>query len=161
MGVDVSIAVEKFSEEKGWEFIGWDNDIMGNEEGLKRNYVLYCILANSKEDYDILDDTTTASFISIAEPRGIPNDADKSQQYATIPYKKDPYGWWYPSWVTLKEILDYPHWDKQVLWKETSNDKGVKISYREKCKEFLNEFVPKLKQLTDDPENLRIVYHFW
>jgi len=141
--------------------------------------------------------------------------------YADIGFLKDDYNRWYPSWVTLKEILEYKHWDtyhcmehrnydlnvyqefyynkveqeileiKQTskgrffgLFKTTKNisfseleevlankdafkDQKFEISlisktrYRDFCEEFLNEFIPKLKELSDDYSKVRLVYYFW
>jgi hypothetical protein len=163
MATDIIIDIERLTKTGKWRFIGGENDILGGElYSLKRNYALYCILANTKDDYKVIDESTTISYIPIVEPRGIPMDADKSQGYASLPFEKDPYGRWFPSWVTLKEILEYPYWDMSVLLKKHPDDnEGVRVKYHDRCKEFLDIFIPRLKRLTDQPEHLRIIYHFW
>jgi hypothetical protein len=162
MATDITIAIEKYTKEIGWQCIGYENDILGKESGLARNYGLYSILANTKEDYELIDETTTIGYIPIAEPRGIPKDADPTQGYASIPFQKDPYDRWYPNWVTLKEIVEYPHWEKKVLLKEHPEDTtGIKETYSDRCREFIDEFIPKLKELSQQPECLRLVYYFW
>ncbi len=163
MATDISIDIERLTETDEWRFIGGENDILEGELNfLKRNYALYSILANTKDDYEIIDEFTTIGYIPIVNPRGIPMDADKSQDYALLPFKKDPFGRWFPSWVTLKEILEYPYWDMSVLLKEHPDDKeGIRVKYHDRCREFLDIFIPRLKQLTDHPEHLRIIYHFW
>ena len=162
MATDINLAVEKFTEEIGWQFIGYESEIWGGDvHKMKRNYGLYCILANQKDDYEMIDENTTLSYIPIVEPRGIPADADKTESYATRPFQKDPYDRWFPSWVTLKEILDYPYWNKYVLLRDHASDQdGRRITYAERCQEFLGNFVPKLLKLADRPEYLRIIYYF-
>ena len=154
MATDITIYIEKWTPESGWKFIGSDDDIFG--EFLKRNYALYAVLANESEDFEWVDDQTTRGLIPISPARGIPKDADPEESYAKIKYKKDPYGRWYPSWVTLKEILEYPHWDKFLFIDDQNKEK-----YRDRCSQFVDEFVPKLQELTDHPTHLRLVYDFW
>jgi hypothetical protein len=155
MGKDISMAIEKYFPDKGWTCIGYEDDIFGKL--LERNYGLYCILANTHDDYSFVDSETTISYIPIASARGIPPDADNTQDYAYKPFSQ--FGW-YPSWVTLKEILDYPHWNTKVML-EQADGTSETMTYAERCKEFIEDFIPKLRSLTDKPEELRLVYTFW
>ncbi len=209
MATDITIYIEKFTPEQEWKFVGADDDLLG--QFLKRNYILYGILANEESDYEFINDNETRGVIPIVPPRGIPIDCDKNESYSKIKFKKDPYNRWYPSWVTLKEILDYKYWDTFLCYEleikigdykkdvlsiknhsiiEVRNSKGKKVNkqefrkllestnensdvgyatvkimikekYKERCNEFLNEFIPKLKELSNDYSKIRLVYEFW
>ena len=218
MATYISLEVELFTPEKGWKRVIDDYEILGHL--LKRNYILFGILANEESDYEFVGENETKGVVPIVSPRGIPDDCDKDESldYADKEFVKDNHNRWYPSWVTLKEVLEYKHWDtyhcmecrnydlnnyqeqiykkieheileirqiskrrffkttKQISFSELEDilankdafkDQKFEISfitktkYRDMCEEFLNEFIPKLKELSDDYSEVRLVYYFW
>jgi hypothetical protein len=106
MGTDISLYIEKRDENKNWVFL--------TEEDLSRNYILFAILANEEDGFEIISENFTKGIIPISKkPRGIPQDVSKEVYEKT----KDSVDYlrFTPSWVTLKEIIDYPHWDTYFL----------------------------------------------
>lgn len=160
MATDITIYIERFSPQEGWKFMGCDDDVLGHF--MHRNYILYGILANELSDYEMIDENTTRGVIPITPPRGVPDDADNTEglAYQDISFDKDPYGRWNPSWVTLEEIINYPHWDKYFV-QETGNGESYRTSYRQMCAQFLAHDLPKLQQLADNPQHIRLIYEFW
>lgn len=143
MGTDITINVERYQPDEGWRYIGWEQDILEGDI-LKRNYYLYCILANEEGDYQWVDAETTRGLIPVVPARGVPKDADPSQEYSGLKLEKDPYNRWYPSWVTLQEILDYPHWDKYKL---VEGERRSLQDYKERFWGKANHEVLKVEKL--------------
>ena len=109
MGADIHLFAERLNPKtRAWEYLpapgpedpvpyryDWDQE--GGLPGLKewfedRNYRLFGMLAGVRcQDYD-----------PVAEPRGIPGDVSPEIQSQWIEFGEHT-----PSWLGLKELLDY------------------------------------------------------
>jgi hypothetical protein len=103
-------------------------------------YWLYAILADVRNSFDI---------VPIDSPRGFPKD----YSYNNLMWGPDPDDGFSPSWLTFKEIFDYPYWDNAAPHQpETLRRWG---------ESFLNELNECMKMGWDrKPKNYRVVFNF-
>ena len=93
----------------------------------ERNYDKFAVLANVRNGYGFAGVETGEGFVPIQVGRGLPEDIEKlcDQDFHflkegdwqdRIAYRS---GYWLGDhshgWVTLKELLDYPHWDSERI----------------------------------------------
>lgn len=76
----------------------------------------------------------------ISEPKGLPSDVSNEVLKVSNQWGTDGHS---HSWNTLKELEDFN-------WSE----------YGETCNRFLDEVLPKMRKLSNNSENVRIVYFF-
>lgn len=122
MGTDIHLYVERREGAKWVSCDVWETDKY--EPGIKtvpygkhfyddRNYDLFAILANVRNGSGFAGVDTGDGFVPLSEPRGLPEDmspeltaeATRSMEHT-------------PSWVTLKELMDYD-------WTRTTLKRGV------------------------------------
>lgn len=103
-----------------------------------RNYAVFSVLADVRNGYDITP---------ISPPRGVPADFDGDE---------GELGDHSFSWVTLTEVLEWPHWDTEGAFPGTT--------LRQNCGTFI-AWIEWLALrhwiwLRNDPEAVRIVFGF-
>lgn len=119
MGTDIHGRVQRrYGVEGRYEDIG---EI---ENG--RNYAVFALLAGVRNGTGFAGIRTHDPIQPISEPRGLPADLGfKGRDYSdfdqtpphpnpqsrTIEYEESEFGDHSYSWVTLKEVIDWPHWD--------------------------------------------------
>jgi hypothetical protein len=133
-----------------------------------RNYCLFAVLVNVRNYWEIK---------SISEPKGLPDDISEETKKESDDYGCDGHSHTY---LTLEEILNYPHWDKdeegtdfafneerkaemekeygdRLISSLPNESWGYKIRYKttikELCSEFYNETIPKLKKYLREHDN--------
>jgi len=99
-----------------------------------RNYNLFCALAGVRSFHF----SGTPSMVS--EPKGLPEDCCEEIKKESALYGSDGHS---HSWNTLAELEAF-NWDE----------------YGKTCDEFRSRVFPKLKEASEDPNNVRIVYFF-
>lgn len=120
-----------------------------------RNYTLFSVLANVRQI-----DEHPIPFIT--DQRGIPDDLSPELQEIYNPQSDDHSH----TWMTLKEVLDWPHWN--VTYKQGTTefnddkvtDKQTIKTIREWCDTFWERSIPKLKKLRKNPADVRLVMWF-
>jgi hypothetical protein len=109
MGTDIHFYVEKFDRHKWQSADTWKTECEGETYPYitvaepfydSRNYDLFAILADVRNGHGFAGVKTGGGFNPISEPRGLPDDV--SDQVA-----KASEGNHTPSWLTLREILDF------------------------------------------------------
>jgi len=85
MATYIDLEIELFTPETGWKNIGNDRELLGYS--LKRNYILFGILANEESDFEFVGENETKGVIPIASPRGIPDDCDKDESLELRRYR--------------------------------------------------------------------------
>jgi hypothetical protein len=101
MGCDIHLYVEKREGDNWVSADTWEQDEGGffvpykKQYYLDRNYSLFSILANVRNDH---------GFIPISEPKGLPKDASREVETLSKGYYPDCHSF---SWFTLRELLDY------------------------------------------------------
>ncbi len=105
-----------------------------------RNYLLFAILANVRNHYNIQP---------ISLPKGLPDDVSPE-----VKNQSDEENYAHTrSWLTLKELLEYD-------WQQTMADDNEEIfPYEELVIPFVSDFIPRLSKI-DEPENVRMVFWF-
>lgn len=106
-----------------------------------RNYLLFAILADVRNDYNI---------DPISLPKGLPEDVSPEVKNQSDKEGEDAHT---RSWLTLKELLEYD-------WQQKFNDDNNEIfPLKEMVIPFVDEFIPRLIKL-NEPENIRMVFWF-
>lgn len=106
-----------------------------------RNYLLFAILANVRNQYNIQP---------ISLPKGLPDDVSPEVKKQSDEENGDVHT---RSWLTLKELLEYD-------WQQTMEDDNEEIyPYEELVIPFVSEFISRLSKI-DEPENVRMVFWF-
>lgn len=106
-----------------------------------RNYLLFAILANVRNRYNIQP---------ISLPKGLPYDVSPELKKQSDEENGDAHT---RSWLTLKELLEYD-------WQQTMEDDNEEIfPYEELVIPFVSDFIPRLSKI-DEPENVRMVFWF-
>ena len=189
MGCDIHLRIEKRVGGSQWCNVPWtcedhrkwpmeqpDQDAVEMPDSLDgRNYNLFAILA------DVRQKTWGERLEPIAQPRGIPRDSPLySEEYADIEPWIGDHSF---SYVTLKELQDYPWQDpyRYTAWvsKEQAEQfaldgkqpkswaggmsNGVQISWistiEKAVREWNKDVLPVLAKL-GDPEDVRLVFGF-
>jgi hypothetical protein len=125
MGCDIHVYVEKKTNGK------WDRVLKKFDLG--RNYKLFSIFANVRNGYGFAGSDTGDALEYIAEPKGLPKDLTKEVEKEYLELGSDAHT---PSWLTLKEILDFDWTKKAVIrgvvkafhiysWTEYHKNKGI------------------------------------
>ena len=117
MGCDIHFYVEKKEAGKWVTADKWSNpysddhkDVDSKDEFYgNRNYDLFAILANVRNGYGFAGSPTGFGFVPICEPKGFPEDACEEVKELC-----EHCGEHTPSWLTLKEILDYD-WTQRTV----------------------------------------------
>lgn len=104
-----------------------------------RNYFLFAVLADVRNGYDIEP---------LSQPKGIPEDSCYPIKYIVDQWRGDGYS---HSYFTLKEILEVDC-DKYC----TKLPEVDRTNWLDGFKETLND----LKELDNNPENVRCVFFF-
>jgi hypothetical protein len=74
-----------------------------------RNYDLFAILADVRNGWGFAGCKTGEGFISISEPKGLPDDLSPMIAKEAEDWNGDGHS---HSHFTLQELLDYPHWEE-------------------------------------------------
>lgn len=112
-----------------------------NKYWIDRNYLLFAILANVRNQYNIQP---------ISQPKGLPKDVSHEVKKQNDEENGDAHT---RSWLTLKELLEYD-------WQQKYEDDNNEIFPLEAMViPFVNEFIPRLSEI-DEPENVRMVFWF-
>ena len=130
MGCDIHLYVEKYNEaKKVWEFIeppsGWDK--FAEENGYTpnwyqgRNYNLFAILADVRNGVGFAGVDTGDSLETIAPPKGTPKDASEDYKAIFEDWGEDGHS---HSFLTVREILDFPGWEKGGTYRGWVNMEG-------------------------------------
>jgi hypothetical protein len=125
----------EYPDEPEWEVT------LENEMFSERNYFLFAILANVRNQDHLM--------IPISTTRGLPDDVSPKIKILSDYEGIDAHS---HSWLTVKEIIDYD-WDRESIYN------GKKFTPRDCCKEFINEFIPKILKLAA-AQDLRLVFWF-
>lgn len=147
MGCDIHLFAEKKVDNK-WvsidkytknpEFGEYDNRefAIAKEDRVYsgRNYNLFCALAGVRS----FQFSGEPSMVS--EPKGLPEDCCEEIKKESEAYGSDGHS---HSWNTLAEL-------EAFNWSE----------YGHTCDRFKERVFPKLREASNDPENVRIVYFF-
>jgi hypothetical protein len=126
MGTDIHFYVEKRNEQGDWDLIGpidYDEDDYGEDEEPRpyidwrkdpfrvgRNYKLFAILADVRNNYGFAGVKMGERLNPITEPRGIPDDASDLYRQFSDNYGIDGHS---HSCLTLRELLNYD-WTQKV-----------------------------------------------
>ena len=129
MGCDIHIAVQ--IQDPG--FSSWNTAEIPVYDG--RNYSLFYVLAGVRGN---------DSFDPIQQGRGLPEGV--TQEDGELDYADHSFGW-----VTLEEVINFPHWDEPEPRYEN-------MTYRDGCCDFL-DWVQELKE-EYDPCKVRLVFGF-
>jgi len=123
---------------------------------MQRNYLLFSVLANVRND-----EGNPIPFIT--DQRGMPDDLSPEMQELYDPDCTDLHS---HTWMTLKEVLDWPHWNKP-LGQKIAKYEGGKIvdekqrkTIREWCSSFWDVSIRKMKKLRKDPADVRLLMWF-
>lgn len=101
MGTDIHGRVQM-----RWEANGKWEDECAIEDG--RNYAVFAMLAGVRNDFGFAGCKTHAPLQPISEPRGLPDD---NPEYK---FEDWAFGDHSESWLTLREILDWPGWNEDM-----------------------------------------------
>lgn len=103
MGTDIHGRLQRRYNPEGAYF-----DAGPIEDG--RSYAVFAMLAGVRNGYGFAGVKTHEPLVPISEPRGLPADNPK--------YEGEDAEWMWgdhsESWVTLRELLDWPGWDKDL-----------------------------------------------
>jgi len=120
---------------------------------INRDYILFSVLAdvrNGSED--------KTPFID--EARGLPEDVTPEVKEQSESMGEDGHS---HSWLLLSEVLAWEGWDRDYSIKDF-DDKAIPVlktkPLREWCWTFWQKVIPAMKQLRDDPANVRMVFFF-
>lgn len=117
-----------------------------HQQYTQRNYVLFSVLANVRNDPPALP------FID--ELRGIPDDASGEIQECYERWGQDAHS---ETWLTLDEILNWEHWDDPVR----DDIRPTMNTIKKQCKDFWQITVQQLIKLANGkPETVRCIYWF-
>lgn len=76
----------------------------------ERNYAVFAMLAGVRNGFGFAGCKTHEPLVPISEPRGLPDDNPK--------YEGEDADWMFGdhsfSWVTLRELLDWPGWGQEL-----------------------------------------------
>jgi hypothetical protein len=122
---------ERWVSADTWEIDNYDGYWQCNEIYNNRNYYLFAILADVRND---------GSVEPIDYPRGIPDDCSSGYSYMTKQWGGDGHS---HSYFTLKELLEV-NWD---------------LYEKEYIKDFF-EAIDEMKSIDDNPEKVRCVFFF-
>lgn len=111
-----------------------------------RNYVLFAILANVRNDYG-------HPIPFMGESKGIPSDVSGEIRDAFDRWGGDAHS---ESWWTLNDLLAWEGWEKKIEDEHDEKRKSLKIY----CKSFWEVVIPQLEAVHADPEKVRIVFWF-
>ncbi|WP_052350317.1 hypothetical protein [Paenibacillus gorillae] len=154
MGTDIHVYIEQKTIKNDnplmteWNSIDeWSNDPYFEVTEVRkkywtdRNYLLFAILANVRNRYNIQP---------ISLPKGLPDDVSPKVKIRSDEENGDAHT---RSWLNLKELLEYD-------WQQKIEDDGNQIFPLEALViPFVNEFIPRLSKI-DKPENVRMVFWF-
>jgi hypothetical protein len=156
LGTDISVYIEREvtdganSTKKKWISLDeWIYDPSIDEERvpygkrywIERNYLLFAILADVRNRYNIQP---------ISQPKGLPEDVSPEVKKQSDDENGDAHT---RSWLTLKELLEYD-------WQQKFEDDNDEIFPLEAMViPFVSEFIPRLSKI-DEPENVRMVFWF-
>jgi hypothetical protein len=100
----------------------------------------------------------------ITDQRGMPDDLSPEMQEMHNPDSSDLHS---HTWMTLKEVLNWPHWDDLYKQKIATFDVGTKLresmkthTIRDWCSSFWKVSIPKLKKLKKNPKDVRLLMWF-
>lgn len=123
-----------------------------------RSYDTFAILAN------VRNSVHGYKLIPISDARGLPEDLRKPENTNGNPFSPNYYdgegdeyieGKWMGdhsySWLSLRELVEYPHWHEIVP--------GTEETAAEHTGNFYSDFLPALVEL-GDLDNVRIVFGF-
>lgn len=99
-----------------------------------RNYNLFSALCGVRSDHFY------NSPRCISEPKGLPVDCSNEVNQVSEEWGSDGHS---HNYNTLRELLEFD-------WSD----------YGQTCDEFINRTIPKLQALSNNPDNVRIVYFF-
>lgn len=138
----------------------WDKRERGDHPFDWRSYGLFGFLAGVRNYSEVP---------TIVEPRGFPEDASDEVKKA---WEEWEYGGHTPSWITVKELLDFDYdqvfWDRRVTKVEgnvtngaahAEEGEGEHLTIREFLGEMYFKHLEALKEI-GSPENTRIVFWF-
>lgn len=132
------VSVDKYSPNE--DYGKWDGEpefTIKSEDRIYtdgRNYNLFCALCGVRS-YHFNDNPPM-----ISEPKGLPPNLCPEIQREVDNYGSDGHS---HSWNFLKELESFD-------WS----------SYGKTCDDFRNEVIPKLRAITNNPEDIMIVYFF-
>lgn len=120
MGTDIHGRIQRRDNDGRYEDIG---EIEGD-----RNYTVFAILAGVRNGSGFAGVRTHTPIEPISAPRGLPEDLGfkerdysefddpsiESPQSKEVPYAPFDFGDHSESWLTLSEILAWPHWDEKI-----------------------------------------------
>lgn len=133
----------------GCDIHGWVEERVGGvwrEKHVKifgyRTYPSFYILAGVRNYFD-------APFpIPISEPKGFPEDCTAPKYLL-----QEDFDGHSASYLTLEEMLNYPHWGKKFT------ERGDTQTLRELCGALWKD-IERLEQTNCHPEDIRIVFYF-
>lgn len=101
-----------------------------------RNYDVFAVLADVRNGYGFAGITTGESLPFISAPRGLPEDLSKEllEAHENDDVDDDAHFWLGDhshSWLTLREVVDWPHW-KEVRQKTGVVDAKQYLVWKEK-----------------------------
>lgn len=156
MGADIHVYIEQKvitednQSKKEWISLDeWEYDLSADVKivplrksyWVERNYLLFAILANVRNDYNIQP---------ISQPKGLPEDVSPEVKNQSDEENGDAHT---RSWLTLKELLEYD-------WQQEFEDDNSEIFPLEAMViPFVSEFILRLSKI-DKPENVRMVFWF-
>jgi hypothetical protein len=125
MGCDIHLHVERRTD-AGWERIPSDGDGDGEGDNLwdtrhwysGRNYKLFAILADVRNNYGFAGTYTGERLNPITSPRGLPADVSREVQEESDYWDCDGHD---HSYLTVAEILAYD-WDQTAILTRLVND---------------------------------------
>lgn len=109
MGTDIHGFVQRrYNENERYETVG---EI---ENG--RNYVVFAILAGVRNGFGFAGCATHDPLTPVSAPRGLPVDLGWKDRWERTEFDLDSFdfGDHSQSWLTLHEILEWPHWDDKL-----------------------------------------------
>lgn len=149
MGTDIHFIVQA-KQEDVWETIlpptlDWHNeyDRKYKQWCSDRNYEAFAILANVRNRIDLIP--------IIPERRGLPDGITEDSEICWL-------GDHSHHWITLRELIDYPYWDKEA------KSYGEIFSYSILFGRYYTHFLPELVNWANNNNiefnNIRIVMGF-
>ena len=159
MGTGINTQIEIFDDGK-WQslcikIVDWIDSPLHRLED--KNYVLFSVLANVQ----------AKSYVPLAQPqisdhRGVPEDSPLRSSFNPNPepgegeYASAGLGQFGYTWVTLAELLAYPWKTAEIVhhngWRRPLPMPSVKT--------FVEQVIPHLQNLVNDPRQLRIIMGF-
>jgi hypothetical protein len=106
---------------------------------MSRNYAVFHVFCAPSDE-----------VVSISPPRGLPTDVTPEVEAESQVFGDE----FHFSWLTLKEIMEWPHWDDK---KQNYPQKGT---HRQLCVGVWENLIPALQALDIDPANIRCVFWF-